>query len=326
MDPLPLLVDGFGRQIDYLRISLTERCDLRCAYCYPRGGAQPAASDILSGDDAADIAEAAARVGIRRVRLTGGEPLLRDDLEQIVARLRAIPGLCDIALTTNGQRLAARAARLAAAGLARVNVSLDSLDPDTYSAVTGGGDLSLVLRGIDAALSAGLSPVKVNVVLGSSAALDADSLPAFVGLVSRRPVHVRFIEAMPTCGHSGYLPAQAVLDRLREEHRLIPVPGPEGGGPARYYRLDASQGTIGVITPLSDPFCAECNRLRVSARAQLTPCLFSTTSIDLIPALRAPGCVPVLMQLITQAVASKPGRWGDVAEPSGIRAMHVIGG
>ena len=323
--PVPL-TDSLGRRIDYLRISVTERCNLRCAYCYPRQCGESAASDPLSATDVVTIAAAAVELGLRRIRLTGGEPLLRADLEDIVARLRGLPGLQDLALTTNGQVLARRAAALANAGLMRVNISLDSLDPDAYAAITGGGDLVPARRGLDAALAAGLAPVKVNVVLSSPAALERAALPAFVELVQRQPVHVRFIEAMPTCSHVGYLPAQSVLDALSSRYHLRPVAGPEGAGPARYYQLDGSVGTIGVITPISEPFCAQCNRLRVSARGELRPCLFGPAESSLLPALRGRDPTGDVLHLLEQAIAAKPRRYGDVAEPSGISSMHVIGG
>lgn len=320
------LVDSVGRRIDYLRISLTERCDLHCAYCHPGRRTAAPASDILTADDIVNVARAALGMDIRRFRLTGGEPLLREDLEGIVARLTALPGLADLSLTTNGQQLVNRAQSLADAGLMRVNISLDSLDAEAYSTITGGGNVEAVRRGLDAALVAGLSPVKINVVLSSGAVLESDDIGSFAELVQSRPVHVRFIEAMPTCDHAGYLPASAVLDMLRRVHELLPVPGPDGAGPAHYYRLDDSPGTVGVITPISSPFCSRCNRLRVTARGELKPCLFSTASIDLLPALREADPVPQIAALIAEAAASKPPRYGDVAEASGIRAMYVIGG
>jgi cyclic pyranopterin phosphate synthase len=325
MDAPDRLTDPFGRRIEYLRISVTERCDLRCAYCHPQHHAA-AAEDTLSPDDIAAIGAAAAGLGIRTIRLTGGEPLLRPDLEGIVSRLADLPGVTDLALTTNGQTLAARAASLAAAGLRRVNVSLDSLDAEAYAAITGGGDVAAVLRGLDAALAAGLDPVKVNVVLTSPASLERADLPAFANIIRHRPLHVRFIEAMPTCSHTSYLPAERLLDRFRELGDLSPVPGPEGCGPARYYQLGDSLGTIGLITPISDPFCARCNRLRVTARGDLIPCLFSPSGLSLLPALRARDSVAAISALLAQAAAAKPRRYGEVADPSGISAMHIIGG
>ncbi len=320
------LTDSFGRRIDYLRISLTERCDLRCSYCQPAGRSGRHSPDLLSADDVAAIAQAGVALGIRRIRLTGGEPLLRDDLEDIIHRLSVFPGLQDLSLTTNGQDLGRRAQPLAVAGLRRVNISLDSLNPRIYAAATGGGSVDVVLRGLDAALAAGLDPVKVNVVLAGRAPLDRSELSNFVGLIQRHPVHVRFIEAMPTCSHASYVPAGGVLEQLSQFGTLAPVPGPEGGGPARYWRLDGSLGTIGVITPISDPFCSHCNRLRVSARGEVFPCLFSPDGTSLLASLRADEPVRHLITLLSDAVAAKPFGYGDVAGAPRIAAMHVIGG
>jgi cyclic pyranopterin phosphate synthase len=320
------LVDSLGRHIDYLRISLTERCDLRCAYCRPGGEATGPEADLLTADDVVRIAQAGLDVGIRRIRLTGGEPLLRRDLEEIIARLSMLPGLRDLALTTNGQQLSRRAAALAAAGLMRVNISLDSLDAETYSHITGGGDVEAVVRGTEAALAARLEPVKVNVVLTAGGRLDDGGVLAFADFAHRLSVHVRFIEVMPTCVRAGYVPAGSVLDQLARSYDLRPVPGPDGGGPARYYQLGESLGTIGVIAPISDPFCSQCNRLRVSARGELKPCLFSPAAVDLVPALRARDPAARLKALLAEAAAAKPKRYADIAEPVGIRAMHVIGG
>ncbi|MFB3880644.1 MAG: GTP 3',8-cyclase MoaA [Armatimonadota bacterium] len=325
MDAALALTDSIGRRIDYLRVSLTERCDLRCAYCRPVAAAN-GRGDALTVGDVVAIAEAAAELGICHLRLTGGEPLLRADLEEIIRRVRAIPRIKDLALTTNGQLLAGRAACLAAAGLMRVNISLDSLHPRRYAELTGGGEVANVVRGIEAALAADLTPVKVNVVLASPAGPSASELEAFAELARSRPVHVRFIEAMPTCGHVSYLPAQQLLDRLAQMGELRPVDGPPGGGPARYFRLDDSVGALGTITPISEPFCARCNRLRISARGELLPCLFSPSGISLLPALRGANPGDEVRALLRHGAAGKPCRWVEVADAGGIRAMHVIGG
>jgi cyclic pyranopterin phosphate synthase len=208
----------------------------------------------------------------------------------------------------------------------RINISLDSLDPQAYALTTGGGDVAAVRRGIDAAISSGLAPVKLNVVLASGAALERAGIPAFLDFVRSRPVHVRFIEAMPTCSHVEYLPAQRVLDFLSRRYHLDTVPGPHGGGPARYYRVNGFRGTIGLIAPISEPFCAHCNRLRVSARGELRPCLFSPGAFDLLPALRGPDPADDIISSLERAAAAKPRCYGDVAEPSGVPTMHVIGG
>jgi len=318
------LTDGFGRRIDYLRISLTERCDLRCVYCQPAGCSGMSDADLLTAEHVLTIVEAGLGLGITRVRLTGGEPLMRDDLEKIVAGISGLPGLEDLSLTTNGQRLAARAEALAAAGLRRVNVSLDSFDPDAYRAITG-GELAPAVAGVDAALAAGLSPVKLNAVLSGPHILN-HQVDAFVEFIRERPVHVRFIEAMPTGSCRSYLPAARILDRLAQEGDLVSIAGPPGGGPASYYRLGDSLGTIGVIAPISDPFCGRCNRLRVSASGKLLSCLFSTAALDMLPALSASDALGAVSEVIAAAVAAKPRAYADVASASGISAMHAIGG
>jgi cyclic pyranopterin phosphate synthase len=318
------MTDGFGRRIDYLRISLTERCDLRCAYCRPGGRSRTPDGDVLTAEQVLTIVRAGLGLGITRVRLTGGEPLMCDDLEEIVAAISGLPGSADLSLTTNGQRLAARASGLAAAGLRRVNVSLDSFDPDAYRAITG-GELAPVVAGIDAALEAGLLPVKLNAVLSGPQMLD-HQVGAFVEFIRHRPVHLRFIEAMPTGSCRSYLPAAQVLDSLAQAGDLVPIAGPPGGGPASYYRLGDSLGTIGVIAPISDPFCGRCNRLRVSARGKLLSCLFSTAAMDMLPALGASDPVGAVAEVMTAAAAAKPRAYADVASASGISAMHAIGG
>jgi len=320
-----LLTDSFSRRIEYLRISVTERCNLRCTYCHPQVTDAPR-SDPLTADDVYHIADAAVQLGVRRIRLTGGEPLLRADLGEIVSLIRLLPGIEDLALTTNGQSLSAHAESLASAGLMRVNVSLDSLDPHAYRSITGGGEVASVLRGIDAAFDAHLSPVKINVVLSTPASLEECNLNSFVELTKGRAIHVRFIEAMPICGHASFLPAQSILDQLAQFGTLAPVSGPDGGGPATYYQLDESQGTVGVITPITNPFCTRCNRLRVTARGEIIPCLFSPTGFSLTQALRGDDPVGDIKQLLQRAAQAKPRRYGDVANPSGISAMHVIGG
>ncbi len=319
-------VDRHGRRIEYLRISLTERCNLRCVYCRPAGGGEEADRDFLSAEDAVNVARAALSVGITRIRLTGGEPLLRDDLEQIVSAVAALPGLDDLSLTTNAQGLAQRAAPLASAGLHRVNVSLDSLVPDTYAALTGGGDLAHSLAGVEAALRAGLSPVKVNVVMAGRRLLEPTELRPFADWVMAEPVHVRFIEVMPGCGDTACLPAEEVVARLREWYDLKPTAGPGGGGPAKYFRLAGSAGTVGFITPISAPFCAHCNRLRVNARGELMPCLFSRRRLDLRTALKAADPVSSLAAALLRAAEEKPARYGEEPGPLELRAMHAIGG
>ncbi len=319
-------VDRHGRRVEYLRISLTERCNLRCVYCRPAGVDEDTAADVLSTRNVVNTARAAASVGISRIRLTGGEPLLRDDLEEIVSAIAALPGIADLSLTTNGQGLASRAAGLAEAGLHRVNVSLDSLVPETYAALTGGGDLARSLAGVRAALRAGLNPVKVNVVMAGRRLLEETELRPFAEWVRAEPIHVRFIEVMPGCGGAACLPADEVLARLRKWYDVEPAAGPGGGGPAKYFRLRGSAGTIGFITPLSAPFCDHCNRLRVNARGELMPCLFSRRRFDLRAALDAEDPVSAVAEELLRAALEKPARYGEEPGPLELRAMHAIGG
>ncbi|MGE5508531.1 MAG: GTP 3',8-cyclase MoaA [Chitinophagales bacterium] len=304
--------DAFGREISYLRIAVTDRCNLRCTYCMPAEGVAPQRhEEILRYEEIARLVSAGISTGIRRVRLTGGEPLVRRDIVDLVAALKALPGLDEISLTTNGTLLAPLAARLAAAGLRRVNVSLDSLRPDRFRFLTRGGEVDRVLAGIDQALAVGLGPVKINAVV--MAGVNDDELLDLARLSLQREVHVRFIELM-AIGQSaarggGYVASAVLWERLQplvaevggavEEH----VPG---NGPARSYRLSGARGTVGFISPVSDRFCDRCNRLRLTADGHLRPCLLSSREIDVRDALRSAASPRELADLFRQAVALKP--------------------
>ncbi|MCZ8522868.1 MULTISPECIES: GTP 3',8-cyclase MoaA [Paenibacillus] len=275
-----LLVDRFGRVHDYLRISVTDRCNLRCVYCMPEEGMEFEPDEkLLTFDEIADVVRVLAGYGVRKLRLTGGEPLVRKNLEVLVGMLSAIPGIDDIALTTNAIYFASRAEKLRRAGLTRINVSLDSLRPDRFSLITRGGDLTRVLEGLDAAYRVGLDPVKLNVVLMKG--LNDDEIEDFLELSLEKNIHVRFIEYMPI-GHEDegwrarYLPLQAVLERAA--HRGWKVEGLEtrisGNGPSQNYRIEGAVGTFGLIHPVSDHFCQTCNRLRLTADGNIKPCLY----------------------------------------------------
>jgi GTP 3',8-cyclase len=349
-----MATDTFGRRVDYLRISVTDRCNLRCVYCMPAGG--PAwldRSELLSDDEIERFVVAAAAEGISKLRLTGGEPLLRKGIVELVRRLRAIPGIDSVAMTTNGTLLPRFAADLAAAGLDRVNISLVSLDPDVYSRATGGGRLADALAGIDAAVSAGLGPIKVNAVVVRSLGQD---LVALARLSVDRPVHVRFIEYMPiggdaTCGAgeeadqvlgaageprgwtpADHVPSDEILATLAAEGeqaglgRLEPVgagEAPGGWGPARYLRFEGARGTVGVISPLTHQFCADCNRVRLTADGQLRTCLFSDDEFDPREVLRN-GSEAELRPLILAAVAAKPESHN--MRRGTLRRMSQVGG
>ena len=279
------LTDAFGRRLTYLRVSVTDRCNLRCSYCLPADAEFPFEDrDFLSPAEIEETVGALVGLGIRRVRLTGGEPLVRKDILEIARRIKALPGVEDLALSTNGTELARLAGPLRAAGVDRVNVSLDSLDAERFRAITRRGDLAAVLAGIEAALAAGLSPVKLNAVLLSRQNLeDVDRL---VQLTLERPLSVRFIEMMPTASNrhlqpDEYIASDAVRRRIEERFgELVPVPDAAAGGrprtgPAKAYRLAGALGEVGFITPLSHTFCADCNRLRLTARGELRLCLFA---------------------------------------------------
>jgi cyclic pyranopterin phosphate synthase len=318
--------DSHGRRIDYLRISVTDRCNLRCSYCMPEEGVEwKPVAEILTYEEIERFAAAAVGLGITKIRLTGGEPLVRKGLADHIRRLKEITGLEAIALTTNGTLLEGHTSELRAAGLSRINVSLDSLDPEVFARITRGGDLEDALAGISAALDAGFSPVKVNVVVVRS--LNQD-LGAFADLAIDRPLHVRFIEYMPVGeaapeggrGHGGcwteqdHVPAEEILADLvsatqaRGMGELEEIPrsaGPEGWGPARYFTAPGAQGTLGVISPLSRHVCGDCNRLRLTADGRLRPCLFSDGELDAKDALRV-GTDDDVRAVIVAALEEKP--------------------
>jgi cyclic pyranopterin phosphate synthase len=307
------LVDAFGRRLTYLRVSVTDRCNLRCTYCLPEDADFPFGDrDFLSPDEIEAMVGALVRLGIRRVRLTGGEPLVRKDLLDIVRRLKALPGLENLALSTNGTELARLAPALRAAGVDRVNISVDTLDPERFRAITRRGDVAEVWRGVEAALAAGLDPVKLNAVLLQSNREDLERLAA---LTLDRPLHVRFIEMMPTGTNHHLQPGEflsADSTRAALEERFGPLTAVETGelgprtGPAKTFRFPGAVGTVGFITPLSHTFCAECNRLRLTARGELRLCLFADRTHPLRPLLDTADPGAALEAEILRVVQEKP--------------------
>jgi len=314
--------DSHGRTINYLRISVTDRCNLRCIYCMPENGIIPKAHDeILTYEEILALAREAVTMGISHIRLTGGEPLVRLGLSDLVRELHKIDGLEDISLTTNGILLPRYAAELKEAGLDRVNISLDTLDPEIYKTITRRGELSDVFKGIEAAFEAGLSPIKLNAVGVRPFIKDPYG---FAKLSVERPLHIRFIEYMPI-GHSsgvdgqGWAAEEAVsseeifkqISSTAEEHglgALIPLEegqAPIGVGPASYYRFEGAQGTVGFISPMSRHFCANCNRLRLTSDGKLRPCLFSDAEIDVRDALRRKDTEGV-RAILQEALKMKP--------------------
>jgi cyclic pyranopterin phosphate synthase len=323
------LRDQFGRSIEYLRISVTDRCNFRCLYCMPAEGLPwlPKA-EILSYEEIAEVVGQLAPLGLRRLRITGGEPTIRPNLEQLIRLLRAVPEIEDIALSTNGARLPELASRLRAAGLDRINMSADSLRLDRIAAIAR---RNLGFDPVAAALAAehtGIGPIKINVVVMRG--INDDEIEDFARLTVEHPWHVRFIELMPVGEMSGLtwehvVPSDEVLARVSALGSLAPDSGPpRGNGPARYYRLSDGQGTVGVITPMTHTYCASCNRVRLTADGRLRTCLFGDHEVLLRDALRAGE---PLEPLFRDALANKPKEHALLQmKVGGLRALSQVGG
>ncbi len=326
-----MLNDTFRRSIDYLRISITDRCNLRCVYCMPEQGVPACSHDeILRYEEIERLARAAAALGVRQLRLTGGEPLVRLGVVDLVRALARIPGIEDIAMTTNGILLSRYAAPLAEAGLRRVNVSLDTLRPERFHAITRWGELDAALAGIEAAFAAGLEPVKINTVVMRGQNDDEVLDLARKTLDARW--HVRFIEWMPIGAAARDWRARVVTTaelRAQIEAMLGPLApdAVDGAGPARIYRLPGAAGTLGFIGAVSEHFCAGCNRLRLTADGKLRPCLLAGEELDVRAALRRGASEAELQALLLEAVRLKPQahHLADEAQVQG-RAMAQIGG
>jgi cyclic pyranopterin phosphate synthase len=326
------LHDGFSRAITYVRVSVTDKCNLRCVYCMPEAGLEWLRRDeILTYEEIVAIVRAAASQGVRSVRLTGGEPLLRRDLHRLVEGIAGIPGVDDVSLSTNGLLLEAQLPELLAAGLNRVNVSLDTLRPDRFAAVARRPGLDRVLRGIEAAIKAGLGPIKLNCVVMRG--VNDDELEDFAALTRERALFIRFIEVMPVHENLGlqkdaYVSSGEILDRISAIGDLRPVPGPNGNGPARYYAFAGAPGAVGVISPLSHDYCERCNRVRLTADGRLRLCLFGDHAVDLRTPVRAGASTEELAGLLASAMLIKPERHhltlGEAS--SRMRAFSEIGG
>ena len=326
----PRLVDPFGRAIEYLRLSVTDRCDLRCSYCLPKGFdgfAEPEA--WLRFDEIERVVGAFVRLGVRRVRITGGEPLVRRNLPELAARLAALPGLEDLSLSTNAVRLARLAVPLRAAGIRRLNVSLDSLDPARYAEITGGGKLEKALAGLEAARAAGFEPIKINMVVMRG--VNDDEVERMVEFCAAGGYTLRLIETMPM-GATGqaasrrYVSLDELRRRLAARYELLPATMP-GGGPARYVRLAGTDLRIGFITPISRHFCATCNRVRLSAEGICYLCLGQEHSYDFRRLLRAGASDAELEAAVREAIGRKPERHHFRERPGQVvRFMSQTGG
>ncbi|MGC5328634.1 GTP 3',8-cyclase MoaA [Brevibacillus sp. SYSU BS000544] len=330
------LVDRFGRIHDYLRISVTDRCNLRCVYCMPAEGVefQPH-SCILRFEEIVEVVKHAASLGVKRLRLTGGEPLVRKDIEKLVYQLASINEIEDIALTTNGIFLAQKAKVLKDVGLNRVNISLDTMKSERYLAITRGGELKRVLEAIEASIEVGFSPIKLNVVLMRG--INDDEVNDFLRLTMHWPINVRFIEFMPIGEtsdewRSRYLPLSTVLESAKEMGFTdVKKDSVFGNGPSENYRLPNAVGTFGLIHPVSDHFCNNCNRLRLTADGNLKSCLYWQDEVNVRSYINNPMA---MKQLFYKVISAKPenhemAQAFDNQEPSHTptsRRMSQIGG
>ena len=312
------MLDLLGRTVRYLRLSVTGACDYRCAYCMP-SGMKAWEGPSLAAEEFVEIARQAAALGVTKVRLTGGEPLVRSDILDICRGISALDGVEKLCVTTNGARLKAMAGELRSAGVGCVNISLDSLKPDRYREISGTGELSRALEGLDAVLAAGFEKVKINAVLIGG--INDDEIPDFVELTRNQPIEVRFIELMPIgpCAawpRGRFLSAQAVLDRC---------PGFEAvgrSGVAQRYKMPGYAGMVGLIRPISGCFCAECDRIRVTSDGMLKPCLHGREEISLKGLTGA-----ALREAIAQGIIAKPRAHAlDEGASRSARPMNAIGG
>ncbi len=316
--------DAYGRKLNYLRVSVTDRCNLRCRYCMPAEGIEKMKhQDIMSLEDIETMVRSMAELGVEKVRLTGGEPLIRHGIVGLVAKLNEIQGINELVLTTNGLKLAAMAADLKSAGLKRVNISLDTLDPEKFAYMTRGGRLQDVLDGIEAAKSAGMVPIKINVVLIRG--FNDCEIERLVNWTKTEPIEVRFIELMPigevaNWSSEQFMSNQAVLTAvpaLKACEALDPA------SPATMYQLDGAVGRVGLISPISCRFCESCNRLRLTSTGQLKYCLHSNEETDLKPFLNN---LPAMQAAIIKAVQSKPRQHRLEEGHIIVRNMVEVGG
>jgi cyclic pyranopterin phosphate synthase len=326
------MLDGQGREINYLRVSVTDRCNLRCQYCMPETGISHVGhNDILSLEEIARLVRVGASIGIRKIRLTGGEPLVRRNISQLVHYINEIKEIDDIAMTTNGILFAPIAEELKAAGLRRVNFSLDSMVAEKYRYITRSGDLTAVLDSIEKALALELHPIKINTVIIKG--FNDNELIDFADLAFKYPLHVRFIEFMPIGDllfwkKDRLMTSQEIRQRIEQKYVLEETTRIEGSGPASYYKIDGGTGSVGFISPMSNHFCARCNRIRMTAEGKLRACLYEQGETDLKSALKRSSDDEELRQLFIAALNTKPTKhhmqsgWGE----DNRRKMYQIGG
>src|SRR6266487_1740599 len=324
-------LDSFGRRINYLRISLTDRCNLRCVYCMPAVGMHfMPRPELLTSEELLLVVRSAAAAGFQKIRLTGGEPSLRPDLVELVRAIKAVPGIEHMAMTTNGLRLAKLAGPLKEAGLDRVNISIDTLDPQKFRQVTRGGRLDQVWEGIAEADRVGLHPIKLNAVVVRG--LNDEEVPSLAALTLEHRWEMRFIEVMPLTGvadvaQDGVVKSEELIAQIEALHGPLEPLGLAPAESARRYRIPGAKGKLGFISSVSDPFCATCNRMRLTADGRLHLCLLRDDEVDLRAAIRGGATQAEIEQMIRHAVAVKP--WGH-GLPEGVlptlHGMSELGG
>lgn len=317
--------DKYGRKIEYLRLSVTQNCNLKCIYCMPDDkGKETCNCESLTPDEIEKVVSVLASLGIKKVRITGGEPLLRPDICEIIKRVAGIGGIEDISLTTNGIRLAALAGDLKAAGLMRVNISLDSLKPEVFKKITGGGRVEDVLDGIQKALDVGLRPVKTNTVLIKG--INDNEIDDFILLAKEQPVDVRFIELMPI-GRFGEENTGRIIpssDIIAAHPELEYLGSDSSGQPARYYGIEGYKGRIGFISPMSHKFCNDCNRIRLTCDGKLKLCLGNNGECDLVGLLH--DSPEKLAEALKKAIYEKPAGHNFKKGFASEKGMNQIGG
>jgi cyclic pyranopterin phosphate synthase len=309
-----------------MRISVTDRCNLRCSYCSPSKEFEFIPhSEILTYEEIVRLSKIAVSIGIEKFRLTGGEPLLRKNISFLIEQIVSLPKVKEVTLTTNGVLLSQYVDELWEVGLRRLNISLDTLDPEKYRELTGRNDFHKVWEGIEAALNKGFNPLKINVVLLKGI---NDDISPFIDLTLHYPLHVRFIELMDFAPSrkNFFVSCTVALTRLKEYGNFEEVSSLKGAGPAKYYRLKGAKGTLGFICPYTEHFCESCNRLRISADGKMRPCLFSDFSVDLKRPLREGATDEEIKTLILKALKSKPEKRGVNMDKVEGKGMRRIGG
>lgn len=303
-----MLLDYCGRKIDYLRLSVTDRCNLSCLYCSPKEIKWQRKGEILSYEEMVILIDIVASMGVTRVRLTGGEPLLRRDFIPFVEQIKMLGRSLDLSITTNGILLSGFAEGLRRVGMKRINISLDTLHEEKYERITGSKAHSKVLDGIETALRLGFDPLKINVVLVKG--LNDDEIDSFVQMAMWKPLTVRFIEFMPAAladwDINRLVPSERILQGLRKRYGHVEQVAATGGGPAVDYRLPGMVGRVGFISSVTKPSCATCNRLRVTAQGKVRPCLFSDVEFDIKTALRSANARDAAKMVILDALRAKP--------------------